>query len=169
MGVRIGRSLLGLEAEEPVRKGFVTTEERAGRGESSKVYRDIKSGLPFFFFLAAEHDLSWPEARPEWFLCTWNQSVLDLCSKCRGFSNWKCRGLLPSTNCEDSQVLTLPSRHLIHWLKIIMASGQIWGNAVGLSSYKTEIGLRRSCILPRKWQDFLSHDMHLFTLEINMC
>lgn len=50
MGVCIGRSLLGLEAEEPVRKGFVTTEERVGRGESSKVYRDIKSGSAFFFF-----------------------------------------------------------------------------------------------------------------------
>lgn len=77
MGVRIRRSLLGLEAEEPVRKGFVTTEERVGRGESSKVYRDIKSGSAFFFFLAVEHVLSWPEARPEWFLRTWNQSVLD--------------------------------------------------------------------------------------------
>lgn len=63
MGVRIGRSLLGLEAEEPVRKGFVTTEERAGRGESSKVYRDIRSGLPFFFLWL--RSTSWAGQRPD--------------------------------------------------------------------------------------------------------
>lgn len=41
MCICIGHSLLGLEAEEPVRRGFVTAEEIAGCGENSKVYRSI--------------------------------------------------------------------------------------------------------------------------------
>lgn len=161
MCICIGHSLLGLEEKEPARRGFVTEEEIVGCGENSKVYRSIVAYRVFWGFFGFR-------AGFEWFLCIWNWSVLDHRHKCRGFSN-KVQGLLLSTNSEDSQVLTLPLQHLICWLKIILAWRQIWGNTVGLSSCKTGIVLQCSCILTRKLEDFLSDDLQLFTLEINMC
>lgn len=65
MCICIGHSLLGLEAEEPVGRGFVTTEEIVGCGENSKVYRSIVPYRVFLVFLALEQALSWPEARLE--------------------------------------------------------------------------------------------------------
>lgn len=62
MRVCIGHSLLGLEADMPIRKGFMTTEEIAGCGENRKVYGVIQSASAF---LVSEQVLSWPESRPE--------------------------------------------------------------------------------------------------------